>query len=343
MLLTEEQKALITSMTVERRMKPTAISLETGIPRQTIQGFLERRDRPARAGTASTVVDTPVPEQERTTLDIPVRPLAVPLPSPAVVSEGPLLTALLWGDVHIPFENKPVLSVVGQIAELLKPTYLIQMGDLMDCYHLSDFDQDPNRMHNLQDEITQARTHLIQMRMRSPDSMMIYLEGNHEERLRRAMWKAKGPMRALMQLDVVRQALTWPSLLGLDELSVRFIPYDSKQAKQKILPKWILKHGTMVRKFAGYTARGEMERYGRSGSSGHTHRLGMHMRSDHNGAHAWLETGCCCSLEPEYMPDPDWQNGAVILTFEPETGAFQAEPVFVHNGLAVWRGRVIRA
>lgn len=331
MFLTDEVQASLRALKREGKT-PTQAAQMLGIPRSTVRGFYDR--------DMASDVDVP---QVRTTLDIPVRPLGVSLPVPAQVIEGDLLTALLWGDVHIPFENPQTVSVVGQIAEILQPNYLIQMGDLGDCYHLSDFDQDPNRLHRLQDEIDGMRSHLVQMRMRSEKSQLIYLEGNHEDRLRRTMWKLKGPARALAQLNIVREALTWPSLLGLNELGVKFIPYDSRQAKQKILPKWILKHGTMVRKFSGYTARGEMEKYGRSGSSGHTHRLGMHMRSDHNGAHAWLETGCCCSLEPEYMPDPDWQNGAVVMTFEPQTGAFQAEPIFIHNGLAVWRGRVIKA
>jgi hypothetical protein len=278
-------------------------------------------------------------------LDVPVRPLSIEVPFPVPVQEqtGDVLTALLWGDSHFPNQDDRVLAIVRQIAEVLAPNFLVHMGDLADAYELSKFDQNPERLNSLQTEINLGRIHLAHMRQASPASSFILLEGNHEDRLRRTLWNLKGSAQALAMLDVFRQSITWPTLFGLGELGITWVPYDSKQAKQKFLPKWILKHGNIVRKYSGYTARGEMEKYGRSGSSGHTHRLALHMRQDHNGNHCWVETGCTCSLEPEYMPDPDWQQGCVVLSFEPATGAFQAEPVYIHNGLAVWRGRVYRA
>jgi predicted phosphodiesterase len=256
--------------------------------------------------------------------------------------EGEVKTALLYGDTHFPNHDPRALAIVGQIAAELKPHVLVHMGDLLDCYLLSRFDKNPERMESLQDEINMARQHLAQMCLLTPNSHFILLEGNHEDRLRRTLWNLEGTAKALTSLTNFRKSLTWPSLLGLSEMRITFAPYDGTQSKHKFLPKWILKHGTIVRKFSGYTARGEMEKYGRSGSSGHTHRLGAHYHQDHNGNHCWVETGCTCSLNPEYMVDPDWQQGCVVLTFEPTTGAFQAEPIYIHNGLAVWRGRVYR-
>jgi hypothetical protein len=341
-LLTDEQKETLRKLKAEGK-SPTEAFRTTGISCSTIRGFYDR-DSVARPA-ASMVGGEEVPESS--ILDVPVRPLAIPFivdpATPADVQEGGVLTALEWGDSHFPHQDNAVLSVVGQVAEILQPSFLIHKGDLLDCYDLSRYDQDPYRLHNLQDEINLGRSHLVQMRMRCPKSKFYLLEGNHEERLKRAIWNLKGQQKALAYLTQFKQSMTWPSLLGLDDLDITFIPYDSKQARANILPKWITKHGNAVRKFSAYTAKAELEKYGRSGSSGHTHRLGVHMRRDHNGAHTWVETGCTCKLDPEYMPDPDWQNGCVVLTFEPTTGAVQAEPIEIRNGLAVWRGRVIRA
>lgn len=335
MTLTTEQINLLNRL---QGSKPvSAIAREANLARSTVRGYYERKARMNSAAAA------PAPTSAK--LAVPVRPLAVPMPPKVEVSghRGDTITGLLYGDSHFPFQDDRVLSIVGQIAEHLQPDTIVHMGDLLDCYALSAYDKDPARVDSLQDEIDQGRVHLAQMRLRAPDAAFILLEGNHEDRLRRTVWNLPGQAAALAKLRVFQQAMTWPTLLGLDELGITFVPYDSRQAKFKVFPKWILKHGTLVRKHSAYTARGEWEKYGRSGSSGHTHRLGAYFHSDHNGSHCWVETGCTCTLEPEYTPDPNWQAGCVVVTFEKTTGAFQAEPVYIHNGLAVWRGRVYRA
>lgn len=271
-----------------------------------------------------------------------VKKLHVHVPPPVLKTSSPLLTAVVYGDTHIPFQDDAALRVVGEIVRRVQPDVLCHDGDLLDCYHLSRFDTNPKRMHRLQDEIDAARQHLAAFRLLARHARMVLLEGNHEDRLRRALWSSQGHAKALLELNTISEATTWPNLLGLEDMGIEFYPY-GEQSKVKILPKWILKHGSVVRKLSGYTARAELERYGSSGSSGHTHRLGMHMHGDRNGNHCWVEAGCTCTLTPEYAEDPDWQQGALVLTFEPETGAFQAEPVYIHKGTTVFRGQWIDA
>ncbi len=260
----------------------------------------------------------------------------------ATPKAGGITKALLYGDCHLPDPDEPTLEVVRQVAHVLQPDVLCNMGDLLDAYPLSRFDHDPHRIETLQDEIDMARVHLAQMRGIVPNSRFILLEGNHEDRLRRTLWNLSSEAATLNKLTAFRQAMTWPSLLGLDDLHIEFHEY-SQQSNQNFLPKFILKHGEVVRQYSAYTARGEMEKYNYSGASGHTHRFGQYFRRDRNGAHVWLETGCCCSLTPEYVADPNWQNGCVVLTFDNDTGAVATEIIHVIKGLASWRGNVLRA
>jgi hypothetical protein len=210
------------------------------------------------------------------------------------------------------------------------------------CYTLSAFDKDPLRKESLQDEIDYARAHLARVRAAVPDAHFRLLEGNHEDRLRRTLWRADGPAREVLKLREVRNVITWPTLLQLDDLGIEFVSVFD-QPVPDLLPKFILKHGNVVRKWSGWSAKGEWERYGKSGASGHVHRLGMFFHRDWNGNHVWAETGCLCQLDPDYVRDPDWQNGFVVASFERSTGAFQVEPVYIHRGSAVWRGKVYRA
>lgn len=251
-------------------------------------------------------------------------------------------TALLYSDTHFPYEDPRALSIVEQIAAELQPDLLAHLGDIMDCYTLSDFDRSPQRKHTLQDEIDMAREHLARMATVCPKSRRILLEGNHEDRLRRTLWRMKGSAESFHSLRIFQEMMVWPELLKLRDIGWEWYGV-MEQTKAQFLPKFILKHGTTLSQFSAYTARKEWRKYGKSGASGHTHRIGWYMNRDHNGNHAWIEIGCTCTLEPEWMQDPNWQQGCAVVTFEPKTGAFGIELVYIHNGLAVWRGRTYRA
>lgn len=272
------------------------------------------------------------------TLDAEVRPLNVTIPKAAPRKAGKTITALLYGDTHFPYHDPGVLAIAQAIAEDTEPDFLVHMGDLLDCYNLSRFDKDPDRKESQQDEIDQARAHLAVMRLASPRSRFLLLSGNHEERLKKTLWNLDGPASVLAGLTSFKKAMTWPALLGLEELRIEFVPY-AEQSKRVDLPKFILKHGTLIRTKSGATAAGEQAKYGKSGASGHTHRLGQVHHRDANGSHVWIETGCTCRLDPDYCQDPDWQSGMVFLTFDPETGAVAPEIVSCTNGLGVFRGR----
>jgi predicted phosphodiesterase len=286
----------------------------------------------------NAILSAPKKQKPQVELDAQVKSLSVKIPKSAPRKTGDTVTALEWSDSHFPFQDDGVLAIVQAIAEDMRPDFLVHKGDLLDARELSRFDKDPNRKESLQDEIDQARAHLATMRLASPGSTFVLLEGNHEDRLRRTLWNLEGPAAVLGQLTQFKKAITWPALLGLEELGIEFVPY-GEQSKRNILPKFITKHGSLVRKASAATAAGEQAKYNKSGSSGHTHRLGVYYHRDSNGSHVWAETGCTCKLDPDYCVDPDWQNGCLFWTFDKRTGAATPEIIFIHNGIAVFRGK----
>jgi len=226
-------------------------------------------------------------------LDLPPKTFPTRIPKVARKVKGKWLTALLYGDSHFPFEDKRALAIVQAIAKDAQPNVLIHMGDGMDAYRLSRFDQNPERLHTIQDEIDAFGVHLEQMAQLCPAAERYVLEGNHEDRLRRLLWALPRDAQQLTSLSKVREVLQWPVLLDLDTIGFTWVP-TREQTRTPILPKFITKHGTVVRKWAGYTARGEWEKYGMSGASGHCHRGGKFIHRDHNGNQVWLETYCTC-------------------------------------------------
>jgi len=134
--------------------------------------------------------------------------------------------------------------------------------------------------------------------------------------------------------------MEWSHLLGLTEMHWTLVP-GSEQTKTQIIPKLITKHGTVVRKWSGQSGAGELQRYGRGGMSGHVHRMGSFLHRDHNGTQSWTEVGCTCSLEPDYMNDPDWQQGCAVVSYTDNW--YHVEPVYIERGRAMWRGQEYQA
>lgn len=273
----------------------------------------------------------------------PVRPFSVPRPRTARVRDRKWHYTIQYSDTHFPFQDDSALDVVLAIIKDVQPDTIIHGGDLLDCYSMSPkFQTDPMHKVSLQGEIDMARAHLHQVSTVAPQARKIWLEGNHEDRIRKTIWDFKGAARELAKLRVFQNQMTWPVLMGLDEIGWEFVPAHG-QSKFQILPKLITVHGTAVSKWSGQTAKTEWLKYGKSGLSGHTHRLGKFYHRDFNGSHVWLETGCTCRLDPEYAEDPDWQHGLVVITHTEDGERFSMEDVYIQNGKAIWQDKLYSA
>lgn len=308
-----------------------------GLSQQQVQNIIVRQGfkLPPIAPTAG-----PVPPAPSFALDVPVRPFSVAIPPAVPQRDGKVFTAVVYGDTHVPFHDPAALAVVRGIVRDVKPDILLNVGDLVDAWQISRFDKDPTRRDSLQDNIDEARQHLAEMALAAPKSRRVLLEGNHEARLTRTIWGLDGAARELPKLRLFQQAMTWPTLLETNAIGWDFVP-DREQTKTQILPKIITKHGSVVRPSSGAAAKGEWTKYGRSGLSGHTHRLGHFFHRDHNGTASWIETGCTCLLDPPYGTDFDWQQGVAVITWNKDRRLMQTDLVSIRDGSALWRGKEI--
>jgi hypothetical protein len=278
-------------------------------------------------------------------IDLDPQPFEVPIPRPAKSNHGQSTkcwTAVVFTDTHVPYHDQQALDVVYGIIRDVQPRVIIHLGDLLDCYKISRFTKDRNHILDTQDEIDGARTILHQVSQIAPEAEKWWLEGNHEARLEELLNTLPGTASELAKLRDIKAALTWPSLLRLDDIGWRFVPTKG-QVHQVIFPKLLTKHGNVVRKHSGMSGKGEWERYGKSGLSGHVHRVGQFYTSDVNGNHVWTECGCTCQLRPEYMEDPNWAHACVLVHFTPDGSRFSVEPVYIEGGRALWKTTEYRA
>ncbi len=252
--------------------------------------------------------------------------------------------AVIYGDVHVPFQDPAALEIVKDIIVAVQPEVVVNIGDLFDCASISKFPKDPRRKDSLQDEIYLGAEHLREIRDLSLHADHYLFEGNHEERLRRTIWNMNDGARELAGLDVFDKYINWETILADANVDGwNFIPYDEQPVQ--ILPiKLLTKHGTKLASgmgASGRTAFKEWITYGMSGMSGHSHRLGDFFHRDRNGSHRWIETGCCCELSgvPGGSPDHDWHQGCVVITYTDDW--FNCELVYIQDGRAMWRDEVI--
>jgi hypothetical protein len=228
--------------------------------------------------------------------------------------EGTRLLAI--SDTQFPFVDEPLLRAVNRLIEEWQPNEIVYNGDIVDFYAISSFDDNPHRQFTLRDEVEQAADMLREHRRVAPNARQWFLEGNHEQRLDRYLTR-----KASELADIVPSLV---EMLQFDEHDIQSVPY----GKSISFLGFCFTHGNFVSAFSAYTARRHYERYHSSGANGHTHRLGSYSHTDmHGRSHTWLEMGCLCRRDMEYVKGvANWQQG--FITARVHNGALV--PTLVH-------------
>ena len=212
--------------------------------------------------------------------------------------------------------------------QFFKPHKVFINGDLIDFYAISRFVKDPKRALELQEEIDEAISILKQIRKVNKKADIYYIKGNHENRCQKYLWSEAKELSGLRELTV-------PSLLKLGGMNIKYC--ETGRIEYGGL---IIKHGSVVRKFSGYTAKAEVEKNGKSGISGHTHRLSLYFQNNAGQEIVWAEGGCMCKLDAEYLEGevPNWQTGFICGYFKINSSRYNINLVpFIHHK-AMWNG-----
>lgn len=221
-------------------------------------------------------------------------------------------------DLHPPFHDEKAVSTAIEFVRYLKPAHLIFLGDVFDFYQLSRFDKNPKRVVRLEEDITLGKEVLKAFCDAAPTAKKKMVEGNHERRL----YKYLCSHPEMSSLDALRPE----KLLGLEEMGIEWYPEETVLEHHGL----VVTHGTRVSKHAGMSAKGELEKWGCSGISGHTHRMNPFHMSNYGGDYVWYEGGCLCDLNPTYVVGrPNWQHGISIGDFIPGTGRFTVHQLYI--------------
>lgn len=245
-------------------------------------------------------------------------------------------TIVVIPDVHLPKHDPESLAIAENLCAHLQPDIIVQIGDLLDVYKLSRFDKDPASKTTLQDELDHGVEFWRRIRDRNPHAELHWKEGNHEERLRKFLWSKAGELACLRALD-------FTELMCLDKFGVTF---HAANSRFNVGPLKITHGKATGGGRSGNAAHAELS-CGVSGISGHTHRLARVWHSNDAGTREWIEAGCLCRLDAEYVGDknPNWQHGLVVGHWiqAHDINRVDLQIVPIQGGVAHYQGDLITA
>lgn len=199
---------------------------------------------------------------------------------------------IAFNDMQVPFHDKPSVKAVLRFSQDFEPTHLVVPGDGMDFYMMSDFDKNPSRQFRFREELEQGHRVIKDIELATAKADRYWLDGNHEDRLRRWLWRHGAAISGLPSLEPQK-------LLHLDDWT--YLTYGSSINVMGV----VMEHG----EGGGQNMANRMfAKRGTSGICGHSHRLHDLHVTNAGGAHRYIENGCLCSLRPEFVSRPNWQH-----------------------------------
>lgn len=212
---------------------------------------------------------------------------------------------LFTSDWHIPNEDGDWLAtLIRRIIPDIQPDTIVLGGDILTCAGISKFLRDPETP-SLADERAIAVQWLGELRDAAPRAKIIYLEGNHEERLQKTLKEVPG-LHGLEELTI-------PRLLSLDSLGAEWIEYDQSVNVGPIN----CRHGRRYSKRPVYLATNLYPEMSGSFIFGHLHRSGHVVFYRQGQEHFGIAAPCGCSwIKEGYLhADPGWHRGAVLAHY----------------------------
>jgi UDP-2,3-diacylglucosamine pyrophosphatase LpxH len=250
------------------------------------------------------------------------------LPEPVVEENYEILKvdakcALIFSDVHIPFQDNAAIEKMFDYAIPKKPDAIFIISDLMDCFAESSFCIEPDVIR-LKEEIEMTRQFLQTLKDNFPGAKIYYKFGNHEKRHDMYIQQKAPEIWGL-------EGLRLDSLLKLADMGINYIAED----RIMDLNGLILLHGHEYKNAItspANPARSLFLRTKATACCGHYHQTSEHSEPTVNGEmiSTW-SLGCLCQMHPKYMPLNKWTQGFAMY-YKHDDGFWHIENKKIMSG-----------
>lgn len=256
-------------------------------------------------------------------------------------------------DFHAPFHDPHLLRQFIDWLATNQPHRIIVGGDLGDFPAQSRHRHKPEWNASAQECVNAMFQILLAIRLVCPNAEIVFLPGNHDERIRNAIIdhnQGLFELRAADQSGEPQALSVWDirNLLHLDKLGISYIdPAGTYEyALYPISTKLAATHGWIAQNKSGYSAAKTLESLGHSVIVGHTHRRGFYYETTYeiDGTprdRVAVEAGCMCLHKKGlgYARAANWQQGFVTVSVHAD-GTFAIDPASYVNKKLLWHGQV---
>ena len=264
------------------------------------------------------------------------------------------------GDLE-PIHDEEAIAVALAITADINPTLVILVGDNLDGAELGKYRTSPAYQQTTQAAIDRLATLCAELRHAAPNARIVWLAGNHEERLPRYLLDNAVAAFGLRKGNAPDSwpVLSLPYLARMDEHDIEFVPGYPASAFW-INDRLRVIHGDKVAS-GGSTAHKYLGNEKVSVIYGHIHRreYAARTREDRDGPKEIMAAspGCLATingavpstkggLDLDGRPMTrveDWQQGIGVVTYQEGDGMFAYHNIAIHDGWAMWAGKEYRA
>lgn len=258
----------------------------------------------------------------------------------------------------IPTHDEQAIAITLGVIRNINPDVIVCVGDNLDAPEFGKYRLSPAFALTTQASVDRCTVFAAELRACAPDADIVWIAGNHEERLTNAtldnLKAAFGIRRGLASDEP--PVLSVPFLCRFDEHRVRYLagyPASSYWINQRLR----VIHGDKVAS-GGSTAHKYLATSKTSVIYGHIHRREWAERSREDfdgpktimaaspgtlaktdGAVPSTKGGIDLDGRPLTIVE-DWQQGFGVVTFQPGDGEFWYEQVPIHSGRCWFRGKL---
>jgi len=203
-------------------------------------------------------------------------------------------------DLHVPQYDPAALDWALAYAVKRRPDRVVLLGDVVDFLALSRFPKSPQQAAALHEEIESGRDviWLIERRLAKVRNI-VWLAGNHEQRVQKYLFKLAPELCVLPELSV-------PAMLRMPK-RWQYVEPGGHVFDQGVL----VMHGT---RYAQNTCGKYLDEYACNVVAGHSHRANQMTRRLPSGqCITAIEAGCLCSFVQSYTQLNNWSHALVTI------------------------------